>query len=34
MSVAMVATLGTVSASSAKTVDIDFALAPIGAKIS
>jgi hypothetical protein len=34
MSIAMVATLGSVSASSAKTVDIDFALAPIGANIS
>lgn len=34
MSVAMVATFGSVSASSAKTVEIDFALAPIGANIS
>jgi hypothetical protein len=34
MSFALAATLGSVSASSAKTVDIDFALAPIGAKIS
>ena len=34
LGVAMVVSLGTVSASSAKTVDIDFALAPVGGNIS